>query len=344
MTYRDEAFPNIPFNHNSYDVETKDLTHEEKGIYVDLMVLFWRRKCNPIPNNDDKISRMLGCTLDRWKRKLRPAIEHLFVISEEGWRHERMEQRWAGIEEKSAISSRNGKLGGRPANRQTADTFPNPLTNNAERISQTQTANLLENKETEKAVAFDQVKPDESHINIESKKEESKKESPLSPPNGGMANGVLFPVQEVQHAPVRDAKGPRRKKHQSLKDAPKASPEIEAAFVEFKATYPRRNHAHTWTEAKPLFVEAMESGVPGELLIRTADTYAKIVRSEGKENTSVVADARTWLNQRRWENYADFQPVSHPKTQNGYNGNVTPLRNGTNGQQMPKITRGGIQY
>lgn len=123
-----------------------------------------------------------------------------------------------------------------------------------------------------------------------------------------------------------------------------ASPEIEAAFLEFKATYPRRKYAHTWTKAKEPFVDAMESGVSGELLIETARTYAKIVRSDGLESTSKVADALTWLNQRRWENYADFQPVLPPKTHNGHYGNVTPLRNGTTGQSMPKVTRGGIQY
>jgi uncharacterized protein YdaU (DUF1376 family) len=337
MKYRDEAFPNIPFGHSAYDVETKGMTHEEKGVYVDLMILVWRRKCEPIPDNDEKISRMIGCTLDRWKRKLRPAVEHLFIISEEGWRHERMEQRWAGIEEKSALAAEKGRLGGRPPNRQTASSFPNPLTDSSEAVSQIQTTNPLKNNETEKAGAFVQVKQNESS-KIESKKEESKKESPLNPPHGGTANGVLFPVQEVQHAPPKSG-NPKKSRGRGSKPLP-VPEEIFEAYWELRPPSESKSH-HNKTAARTNFAKAMQSGVDPQEMVQAYANYREEAKYKGKFGTDYVKSAQRFiaLDERKWEQHTSpFTPPRH----NG--SNVTPLRNGTNGQPMPKQTRGGIQY
>ena len=256
-----------------------------------------------------------------------------------------MDQQWNWVQNNIRVKAENGSKGGRPPAQKVERELENLSAETAKQFGETQAAKSLENMETAKPVGFDSVNLNESTATA-TVTEESKKESPLSPPKGAMDMPSLFPVQEVQHAPVRETTGPRRgrSKKQDRNQPIMASPEIEAAFLEFKATYPRRKYAHTWTKAKEPFVDAMESGVSGELLIETARTYAKIVRSDGLESTSKVADALTWLNQRRWENYADFQPVLPPKTHNGHYGNVTPLRNGTTGQSMPKVTRGGMQF
>lgn len=117
--------------------------------------------------------------------------------------------------------------------------------------------------------------------------------------------------------------------------------EIAETIAAFKEAYPRRDGPHAWSPACDKIAAALRSGVPAEDLIRAARNYTKYVENKGWINTEKVADARTWTNQKRWEEFKDFVP---PKTHNGYHSNVTPLRNGTNGQQMPKVTRGGIQY
>lgn len=339
--------PSMPLFCGDYLADTKHLNLEQHGAYLVLLMVTWRNNGKAIQDDPDLIAKYLGCTRDRWLKKIRPVLEPMFDTRDGFWRSAKLEEQWAYVQNSISRKSANGKLGGRPPAAKVTETAPNFSTETFNKNSETESANSLINNVSVKAIGSVSVP---SSLSTQpqpvNQVEESKKESPLSPPKGAMDMPSLFPVQEVQHAPVRETTGPRRgrSKKQDRNQPIMASPEIEAAFLEFKATYPRRKYAHTWTKAKEPFVDAMESGVSGELLIETARTYAKIVRSDGLESTSKVADALTWLNQRRWENYADFQPVLPPKTHNGHYGNVTPLRNGTTGQSMPKVTRGGIQY
>lgn len=137
----------------------------------------------------------------------------------------------------------------------------------------------------------------------------------------------LIPVQEVHMAP-------RRKRGQKVV----YPQEIAETISAFKEAYPRRDAPHTWSPACDKIAGALKSGVPAEDLIRGAMNYAKYVESKGWSGTEKVADAKTWTNQRRWDEFKNFVP----SRMNG--SNVTPLRNGTTGQPMQKQTRGGIQY
>jgi uncharacterized protein YdaU (DUF1376 family) len=340
----------LPFDWDKYIGECSrfGLTPEQQGAYMKLICTFWGNRCKPLVDDPVKMARITGFTVDRWTRKIRPGLTDLFVISEDGWSHAWIEKEWGKTVQKIAVKSANGKRGGRGHSKQVEGDLANPPQEISPEFSQTQTANHLKNNKTAKANGYVSVPFSLStYTYTYTYKEVSKKDPPLSPPMGGMVeedqvhpsqpittdqppDRMLFPVQEVSTS--------RRKRN-----APVASPEVEAAFSEFKQVYPRRNNPHTWTLAKPLFVAAVNSGVPAETLIRTAGMYARTMKAEGKVGTAVVADARTWLSQNRWENYADFQPAP-PKTHNGHHSNVTPLRNGTNGQPMPKQTRGGIQY
>jgi hypothetical protein len=84
----------------------------------------------------------------------------------------------------------------------------------------------------------------------------------------------------------------------------------------------------------------LRSGVPAEDLIKAAMNYAKYVEGKGWAGTEKVADAKTWTNQKRWDEFKNFVPTA-PKL-NG--SNVTPLRNGTNHSPEPVIRRGGLTY
>jgi uncharacterized protein YdaU (DUF1376 family) len=336
--------PNLPVHCEKVLSKTYKLSLEELGALFRLMMVTWNNKGEALPDDPDEMARSLTCTKDRWLKKLRPRLLPMFDLSEGTWKLTGptspmdMDEQWNWVQNNIRIKTANGARGGRPPAQKVAGDLENLSTELTEQFVETQTAKSLENMETAKPVGFDSVNLNESTATVT---KESKKESPLSPPKGAVDMPGLFPVQEVQHAPVRDDSGPRRKRNGSQPIQPvSATPEIEAAFQEFRRVYPSRNYAHTWTLAKPLFVAAVKSGVSAETIIHTAGMYAKIVRAEGKEGDSSVADARTWLFQRRWENYADFQPILKPKT----HGNVTPMRASNNGQVPNEyIRRGGRQ-
>jgi uncharacterized protein YdaU (DUF1376 family) len=328
----------MPLFCGDYLADTKHLNLEQHGAYLVLLMVTWRNNGKAIQDDPNLISKYLGCTRDRWLKKIKPVLEPMFDTKGGFWRSNMLEKQWAYVQENSSRKSANGKLGGRPPAAKVTETSSNFSAETFNKNTETETSNVLINNESDEAIGSVSVPSSLSNQPLNQLEEESKKESPLSPPMGGMVEGVLFPVQEVQHAPDRGTSAPRRKRNDSQPVV--ASSEIEAAFVEFKAIFPKRNNPHTWTKAKDHFVSAMKSGVPGELLIQTAGMYAQSMKFDGKIGSSVVVDARRWLNERRWENYADFQPILNPKPR----GNVTPMRAFNNGQVPNEyIRRGGRQ-
>lgn len=336
--------PNLPVHCEKFLSKTYRLSLEELGALFRLMMVTWNNKGQALPDDPDEMARSLTCTKDRWLKKLRPRLEPLFDLSEGTWKlvgPMNMDEQWAWVQNNIRIKSENGSRGGRPSAQKVAEDLANSTAAPIQQFDETQTAKSLKNIEIAKPVGFEPVKQDESTANV-TVTEESKKESPLNPPMGGMVGEDQVQVQpslpvspdlppERTLFAVQEVSTPRRKR---------SSPEIEAAFVEFKAVFPKRNNPHTWTKAKEHFIAAMRSGVPGELLIETAGMYAQAMKSDGKIGSSLVVDARRWLNERRWENYEGFVPAA-PQM----NGNVTPLRNGTTNQPpQAVIRRGGLSF
>jgi uncharacterized protein YdaU (DUF1376 family) len=359
--------PAMPIFCGKYLGGTKHLTLEQHGALMIMLMVTWENDGEPIRDDPDLISRYLCCTRDRWIRKIRPDLAPFFDLSGGTWKAVKpinLAGQWAYVQNAIAVKRANGSKGGRPPFVKFDEISESFSDTNSEKIHQTQTAKSLINNGTEKPVGYVSLNLTESTKNL-NLKEESKKEerTPLSPPTGGDgmmdSQGIqeqvaktaeppkpqavpeparpiartLFTVEEVQHAP---AKGSRKSRGKTAGPKRVASPEIETAFSTFKSVYPKRNHPHSWGEAKELFIDAMESGVSGDLLIESAEKFARIVRADGDEGSRVVADARTWLSKRRWENYEGFTPVS-PK----HNGNVTPLRNGlpANGQVPSELVQ-----
>jgi len=333
--------PNLPIHCEKFLAKTYKLSLEELGALFRLMMVTWSNKCQALPDDPDEMARSLTCTKDRWLKKLRPRLEPMFDLSEGTWKMTGlmspmdMDQQWNWVQNNIRVKAENGSKGGRPPAQKVERDLGNLSAETAKQFDETQAAKSLENMETAKPVGFDSVNLNESTATA-TVTEESKKEPPLSPPKGETGRldlgdePPLIPVQEVQMAPSRK-RGQKTIYPQ----------EIAETIAAFKEAYPRRDAPHAWSPACDKIAAALRSGVPAEDLIRAARNYAKYVENKGWTNTEKVADARTWTNQKRWDEFKDFVP---PKTHNGYHSNVTPLRNGTNGHQMPKVTRGGMQF
>lgn len=73
-------------------------------------------------------------------------------------------------------------------------------------------------------------------------------------------------------------------------------------FDAFWAAYPRRRGANPRAPAKTSWDRAIKRGASPEAILAGARAYAGDPST--KVGTEFVAQAVTWLNQRRWEDYA----------------------------------------
>ena len=79
-----------------------------------------------------------------------------------------------------------------------------------------------------------------------------------------------------------------------------------ADFEKLWAVYPsRRNHSNPKKPAAQKFDAAVKRGVDPETIIRGAVNYARHVEKDGTD-PRFVAQAATWLNQERWEQYQEL--------------------------------------
>lgn len=88
------------------------------------------------------------------------------------------------------------------------------------------------------------------------------------------------------------------------------SPELAEAFTRFWTAYPRRP-GNPRAQAEHEFAAAVKRGVTPEVLIGAAGRYAADVKARGLD-PQYVCHARTWLHQRRWEDWLEEAPHPEP--------------------------------
>lgn len=85
-------------------------------------------------------------------------------------------------------------------------------------------------------------------------------------------------------------------------------PAAAGAFERFRKVYPRRDGSQDWPKARESFDRAVRAGVDPEAIVGGAERYATDCRRRGDEGTRFVKQARTWLNGRLWEEFANAGP------------------------------------
>jgi hypothetical protein len=92
--------------------------------------------------------------------------------------------------------------------------------------------------------------------------------------------------------------------------APAGPKAVQAAFDEFWEAYPQRDGPNPRKPALAKFTARVRSGADPEAIIAAAGRYAAELRAKGRIGTPYVAQAVTWLNQDRFEDYA--KPAAEP--------------------------------
>lgn len=103
------------------------------------------------------------------------------------------------------------------------------------------------------------------------------------------------------HAREQPQPHPHPEKKDSRALAIATRPRLDDDFERFKKVYPKRDGANPWEPARKKFVAAVKSGVDPEAIIAGAQAYANA--EPEKIRTPYIAQAKTWLNERRWKDY-----------------------------------------
>jgi uncharacterized protein YdaU (DUF1376 family) len=92
-------------------------------------------------------------------------------------------------------------------------------------------------------------------------------------------------------------------------------PAVDDRFEEFWKAYPHRGEASDPKKpAKEKFERVVKSGTDPAAIIAGAKRFAEIERRTGRAGTEKCAQAVTWLNQERWNDYpAAAAPAEHDR-------------------------------
>lgn len=95
------AVPAIPLFGDAYLADTRHLSLEEHGAYLQLIMIAWRIDGCCLPDDDARLARMLGVTAARW-RKLKPVVMAFWTLEGGSWKQARLTKERQFVEEKRA--------------------------------------------------------------------------------------------------------------------------------------------------------------------------------------------------------------------------------------------------
>ena len=101
--------PFMPLATDAYLADTTHLTTEEHGAYLLILLATWRNNGEPLPNDDIRISRVIRCTVKRWKTKIRPTVIQFFDVSDGTLRQKRLEKAWIDVAKNIQQKSQAGQ-------------------------------------------------------------------------------------------------------------------------------------------------------------------------------------------------------------------------------------------
>jgi uncharacterized protein YdaU (DUF1376 family) len=92
--------PALPLFGDAYLADTRHLTLEEHGAYLQLLLIAWRSEGCRLPNDDKRLAQMLGITAKRWD-KIKPTVMAFWELTEDGWEQGRLTKERQFVAKKS---------------------------------------------------------------------------------------------------------------------------------------------------------------------------------------------------------------------------------------------------
>lgn len=127
--------PAIPLFGDAYLADTRHLSLEEHGAYLQLLMIAWRTPDCALPDDDKRLAMMLSVTPKKWSR-LKPQVMAFWDRSDGGWQQKRLlkERRFVAKKSDDNRDAANARWGAKPLeNNEQADAnaMPNGCENDA---------------------------------------------------------------------------------------------------------------------------------------------------------------------------------------------------------------------
>jgi len=100
-------------------------------------------------------------------------------------------------------------------------------------------------------------------------------------------------------------------KHKEQTLARETRARANGVFMDFWNAYPPREGENPREPARKSFEAALQRGAEPAEIIRGAENYARSVANI--DNRRFVAQAVTWLNQKRWEDHQELREPEPPQ-------------------------------
>lgn len=95
-----KSAPAIPLFGDAYLADTRHLSLEEHGAYLQLLMIAWRSPNCALPDDDARLARMLGVTGKKWAT-LRPSVMAFWTLTVDGWEQKRLSKERRFVAKKS---------------------------------------------------------------------------------------------------------------------------------------------------------------------------------------------------------------------------------------------------
>lgn len=103
-----KAAPAIPFFGDAYIADTRHLSLEEHGAYLQLLMIAWRADDCALPDDDKRLAQMLGISAARWG-KLKGTVMAFWTVTEGRWIQKRLQKERKFVSEKRAVQAERAK-------------------------------------------------------------------------------------------------------------------------------------------------------------------------------------------------------------------------------------------
>jgi uncharacterized protein YdaU (DUF1376 family) len=109
------AAPAIPLFGDAYIADTRHLSLEEHGAYLNLMMIAWRAEDCSLPDDDARLARMLGVTAKKWAN-LKPTVMDFWTLSNGRWSQKRLtkERRFVAKKSEQNAEAANARWKAKP--------------------------------------------------------------------------------------------------------------------------------------------------------------------------------------------------------------------------------------
>lgn len=124
-----KATPAIPLFGDAYLADTRHLSLEEHGAYLQLLMIAWRIDGCCLPDDDTRLARMLGVPAAKW-RKLKPVVMAFWELDGDQWKQRRL------TKERNFVEAKRAKNVAAAESRWSAEVIENKEGEECERISE----------------------------------------------------------------------------------------------------------------------------------------------------------------------------------------------------------------